>query len=47
MRDRGFVADLISRAKRARCSALVLTADLQIMGQRHKDIYNDLAAPPR
>jgi L-lactate dehydrogenase (cytochrome) len=47
MRDRGFVADLINRAKAARCSALVLTADLQILGQRHKDLRNGLSAPPK
>jgi len=47
MRDRDFVRDLIDRAKAARCSALVLTIDLQIIGQRHKDIVNGLTAPPR
>ena len=47
MRDRDFVLDLIDRAKAANCSALVLTADLQILGQRHKDIRNGLSAPPR
>jgi L-lactate dehydrogenase (cytochrome) len=47
MRDRDFVGDLIDRAKAARCSALVLTLDLQIIGQRHKDIVNGLTAPPR
>ena len=47
MRDRDFVRDLIDRAKAARCSALVLTLDLQIIGQRHKDILNGLTAPPR
>jgi L-lactate dehydrogenase (cytochrome) len=47
MRDRDFVGDLIDRAKAARCSALVLTLDLQILGQRHKDIVNGLTAPPR
>jgi len=47
MRDRGFVLDLINRAKAARCSALVLTADLQIIGQRHKDLRNGLSAPPK
>ncbi|HCL63584.1 MAG TPA: L-lactate dehydrogenase [Rhizobium sp.] len=47
MRDRDFVRDLIDRAKAANCSALVLTADLQILGQRHKDIRNGLSAPPR
>jgi L-lactate dehydrogenase (cytochrome) len=47
MRDRDFVLNLIDRAKAARCSALVLTLDLQIIGQRHKDIVNGLTAPPR
>ncbi len=47
MRDRDFVGNLIDRAKAARCSALVLTLDLQILGQRHKDIVNGLSAPPR
>ncbi|TWG61752.1 MULTISPECIES: alpha-hydroxy acid oxidase [unclassified Aminobacter] len=47
MRDRDFVADLIDRAKAAKCSALVLTADLQILGQRHKDLRNGLSAPPK
>ncbi len=47
MRDREFVADLINRAKTAGCSALVVTVDLQIMGQRHKDIYNGLSTPPK
>ena len=47
MRDRGFVADLIARAKNAGCDALVLTLDLQVLGQRHKDIKNGLSAPPK
>ena len=47
MRDEEFVAAIIERAKRAGCSALVLTLDLQILGQRHKDLKNDLTAPPR
>jgi L-lactate dehydrogenase (cytochrome) len=47
MRDEAFVAAIIERAKRAGCSALVLTLDLQILGQRHKDLKNDLTAPPR
>ncbi len=47
MRDHDFVGNLIDRAKAARCSALVLTLDLQILGQRHKDIVNGLSAPPR
>ncbi len=47
MRDRGFIERLIDRAKAAKCSALVLTMDLQILGQRHKDIRNGLSAPPK
>ena len=47
MRDRDFIERLIDRAKAARCSALMLTLDLQILGQRHKDLKNGLSAPPR
>ncbi|KWV53421.1 MULTISPECIES: alpha-hydroxy acid oxidase [Rhizobium] len=47
MRDKDFVLNLINRAKAAKCSALVLTADLQILGQRHKDLRNGLSAPPK
>ena len=47
MRDRGFAASLIERAKAAGCSALVLTLDLQIQGQRHRDLKNGLAVPPQ
>ncbi|MEI7531631.1 MAG: alpha-hydroxy acid oxidase [Betaproteobacteria bacterium] len=47
MRDKKFVAKLIERAKAVNCSALVLTLDLQILGQRHKDIKNGLSAPPK
>lgn len=47
MRDRDFISRLIERAKAAGCSALVLTLDLQILGQRHKDIKNGLSAPPK
>ena len=47
MRDKDFVNRLIARAKSAGCSALVLTLDLQILGQRHKDVKNGLTAPPR
>jgi L-lactate dehydrogenase (cytochrome) len=47
MKDRGFIERLIDRAKAAHCSALVLTLDLQILGQRHKDIKNGLSAPPK
>ena len=47
MKDRRFVESLIDRAKKANCSALVLTLDLQILGQRHRDIKNQLSAPPR
>ena len=47
MRDRGFIDRLIDRAKAAGCSALVLTLDLQILGQRHKDMRNGLSTPPK
>ncbi len=47
MKDRDFIANLIDRAKAAGCSALVLTLDLQILGQRHKDLKNGLSAPPK
>jgi len=47
MRDRDFIGRLIDRAKAAGCSALVLTLDLQIIGQRHKDIKNGLTTPPK
>jgi len=47
MRDRGFVKSMIERAKAARCSALVLTLDLQILGQRHKDLKNGMSVPPK
>jgi L-lactate dehydrogenase (cytochrome) len=47
MRDRDFIARLIDRAGAARCSALMLTLDLQILGQRHKDIKNGMSAPPK
>jgi len=47
MRDRDFIERLIDRAKAARCGALVLTLDLQIIGQRHKDLKNGLSAPPK
>jgi len=46
-RDRGFAASLIERAKAAKCSALMLTLDLQIQGQRHMDLKNGLTVPPR
>ena len=46
MKDRGFVRDLIARAAAARCSALVLTVDLQVLAQRHSDVRNGLAVPP-
>jgi len=46
MKDRGFVRSLIERAAAAKCSALVLTVDLQVLGQRHVDIKNGLAVPP-
>ena len=47
MRDRAFMRDLIRRAQDAKCSALVVTADLQVLGQRHKDIKNGLSTPPK
>jgi L-lactate dehydrogenase (cytochrome) len=47
IRDRGFIERLIERARAANCSALVLTLDLQIIGQRHKDHKNGLSAPPK
>jgi len=46
-RDRSFTADLIERARRAHCSALMVTMDLQVFGQRHKDIRNGLSVPPK
>ncbi|MDN4059893.1 alpha-hydroxy acid oxidase [Massilia sp. YIM B02769] len=47
MKDRDFIERLIDRAKAAQCSALVLTLDLQVLGQRHKDIRNGMTAPPK
>ena len=47
MRDRSAMVKMIERCKAARCSALVLTLDLQVIGQRHKDLKNGLTAPPR
>ena len=47
MRDRSFASDLVARAKAAKCSALVLTLDLQILGQRHLDVKNGLSSPPK
>jgi L-lactate dehydrogenase (cytochrome) len=47
MRDEDFVDAIIERAKRAKCSALVLTLDLQVLGQRHKDLKNGLTSPPK
>lgn len=47
MKDRDFIERLIDRAKAAKCAALVLTLDLQILGQRHKDLKNGLSAPPK
>jgi L-lactate dehydrogenase (cytochrome) len=46
MKDRGFIRALIERAAAAKCSALVLTVDLQVLGQRHKDILNGMTVPP-
>ncbi|MGN6157962.1 MAG: alpha-hydroxy acid oxidase [Devosia sp.] len=47
MKDRAYIERLIDRAKAAKCSTLVLTMDLQILGQRHKDLRNGLSAPPK
>ena len=47
MRDRDFIKRLIHRARAAKCSALVLTLDLQIIGQRHKDLKNGMSVPPK
>ena len=47
MKDRDYIERLIERARAAKCSALVLTFDLQILGQRHKDIKNGLSVPPK
>ena len=47
MRDKRFVSSLIERARASNCSALVVTLDLQILGQRHKDLKNGLSAPPK
>jgi L-lactate dehydrogenase (cytochrome) len=47
MRDRGFTRELISRAAQAQCSALMLTADLTVQGQRHREIKNGMSVPPR
>ena len=47
MRDRTFMENLIKRAQHAKCSALMLTVDLQVLGQRHKDIKNGLSTPPK
>ena len=47
MRDRDFIKRLIGRAKAANCSALVLTLDLQVIGQRHKDLKNGMTVPPK
>ena len=46
MKDRGFIKELIERAIAAKCSALVLTVDLQVIGQRHQDIKNGMTVPP-
>ena len=47
MRDRSAMVKMIERARAARCSALILTLDLQVIGQRHKDLKNGLTAPPK
>src|SRR5215470_2396354 len=46
MKDRGFIKSLLERAMAAKCSALVLTVDLQVIGQRHQDIKNGMTVPP-
>src|SRR6202012_1201266 len=46
MKDRGYIRALIERAAAAKCSALVLTVDLQVIGQRHRDIKNGMSVPP-
>ncbi len=46
IKDRGFSKDLLARAKAAKCNALVLTVDLQVLGQRHRDIRNGMTVPP-
>src|SRR6201996_8206487 len=47
MKDRGYIRALIERAAAAKCSALVLTVDLQVIGQRHRDIKNGMTVPPK
>ena len=47
MKDQDYMSRLLARAKEAKCSALVITLDLQVLGQRHKDIKNGLSAPPK
>ena len=47
MRDRGFIRELVARAAAVKCSALVLTVDLQVLGQRHRDIKNGMTVPPQ
>ena len=46
IRDRGFTKDILARAQAAKCSALVLTVDLQVLGQRHRDLKNGMTVPP-
>ena len=46
IRDRGFTRDILARAQAAKCSALVLTVDLQVLGQRHRDLKNGMTVPP-
>ena len=46
IKDRGFSKDLLARAKAAKCNALVLTVDLQVLGQRHRDVHNGMTVPP-
>src|SRR6516225_11637979 len=47
MKDRGYIRALVERAAAAKCSALVLTVDLQVIGQRHRDIRNGMTVPPQ
>lgn len=47
MKDKGFIRDLVGRAAEAKCSALVLTVDLQVLGQRHRDVKSGLTVPPQ
>jgi L-lactate dehydrogenase (cytochrome) len=46
IRDRGFSEDILGRATAAKCNALILTVDLQVLGQRHRDVRNGMTVPP-